>query len=181
MQKLFVAIIALAILSCNSKDKKEGEKEKDKTTAPLNMSGYTVDYSTSFEIGDPKNMETILGLWKMWDEGNLEPGKSLFADSVHFYLRDGNAIEGPLDSAFARMVDFRSTLTSVKSLIHTVVALKSTDKGDQWVLIWGNENSTDKGGKTESVELHEAWMFNKNGKISTVYQYGVTMPAAAPK
>ncbi len=90
-------------------------------------------------------------------------------------------IEGPLDSAFAGMVGFRSTLTSVKSTIHSVAALKSTDKGDQWVLIWGNETSTDKSGKTESVELHEAWMFAKNGKISTMYQYGALMPAAAPK
>src|SRR5258706_5181934 len=40
MQKLLVAIIALAIFSCNSKDKKEGET-KDKTADVLNTSGYT--------------------------------------------------------------------------------------------------------------------------------------------
>ena len=113
--------------------------------------------------------------------GTWNPVNHLFADSVHFYLRDGSMIEGPLDSAFAGMVGFRSTLTSVKSTIHSVAALKSTDKGDQWVLIWGNETSTDKSGKTESVELHEAWMFAKNGKISTMYQYGALMAAAAPK
>ncbi len=72
MQKLFVAIIALAIISCNSKDKKEGET-KDKTAVALNMSGYTADYSTSFETGDPKNMETILNLWKMWTNGTWNP------------------------------------------------------------------------------------------------------------
>jgi len=179
MQKLFVAIIALVILSCNSNDKKEGGETKEKTTEALNTSGYTMDYSSSFETGDPKNMEKILSLWKIWDEGNLEPGKSLFADSVHFYLRDGSVIDGPLDSAYAGMVGFRSTLTNVKSMVHSVAALKSTDKGDQWVLIWGNETSTDQSGKTESFELHEAWMFDKNGKISTMYQYGAMMPAAA--
>jgi len=182
MQKLLVAVIAFFILSCNSNDKKEKEddKGKDKTTQVLNMSGYTADYSTSFESGDPKNAEKVLALWKMWDDGNLAPGKSNFADSVHFYLRDGSMIEGPLDSAFAGMVGYRSTLSNVKSTIHSVAALKS-DKNDEWVLIWGNETSTDKNGKTESVELHEAWMFDKNGKVSTLYQYGAMMPAAKPK
>ena len=33
-------------------------------------------------MGDVKNAEAVLAFWKDWDNGNLEPSKEHFADSV---------------------------------------------------------------------------------------------------
>jgi len=52
--------------------------------AITNMSGYEATYSRSFEMGDAKNAEAVLAIWKDWDNGNLNPSKGLFADSVTF-------------------------------------------------------------------------------------------------
>jgi hypothetical protein len=64
--------------------------------------------------------------------------------------------------------------TAVNSSIHAIVPLKSTDKNEDWVAVWGTENRTDKKGKKETTELHEIWKINSDGKIALMYQYGAT-------
>lgn len=175
MQKFIVAIMALTIVSCNSDDKKTAEdgkvKEEAASTAPMNMSGYTPTYSASFEMGDPKHAEMVLELWKDFDNGNLAPSKGFFADTMHLYISDGTVIEGPRDSVVASVQGWRDMFSSVKSTVHAVMPVKSKDKNENWVLIWGTEVHTEKSsGKTDSVNLQETWRF-KAGKIDLLYQH----------
>jgi hypothetical protein len=51
------------------------------------------------------------------------------------------------------------------------MAVKSTDKNEHWVLIWGREIDTHKDGKVDSTELQETWMFDQNGKAALLYQF----------
>ena len=181
MQKTLVVVLSLLLFSCNSEDKKESET---KTTAKEtgSPSPYTATYSSKFEMGDNKNAEAILSAWKSWDEGNLQTSRKVFADTMHFYLRDGSEMHGPTDSTLAGAQAFRSTFTAVKSTVHAYMPLKSTDKNENWVCIWGTEVSTDKQGKVDSVGLQETWRFNKDGKIDLLYQFGRSLlPPAAPK
>jgi hypothetical protein len=60
-----------------------------------------------------------------------------------------------------------------------VMAVKSTDKNEDWVLIWGMETDTHKNGKIDSVNLQETWRINKDGKADLLMQY--MRPAAPPK
>ena len=51
------------------------------------------------------------------------------------------------------------------------MAVKSTDKKENWALIWGKEIDTDKKGKVDSFYLQETWRFNKDGQADLFFQY----------
>ena len=181
MQKILIAVLSVLLFSCNAEEKKETE---NKATTPEVSSTlpYTAIYSSKFEMGDAKNAEAILAAWKSWDDGNLQTSRKLFADTMHFYLRDGSEMHGPTDSTLAGAQLFRNTFSTVKSTVHMYMPLKSTDKNENWVCIWGTEVSTYKQGKIDSVGLQETWRFNKDGKIDLVYQFGRSLvPASTPK
>jgi hypothetical protein len=175
MKKMFIAAIAVILYACNAEEKTTpADETKAVASAPgviSNMSGYEANYSKSFEMGDAKHAETVLSLWKDFDNGNLEPSKALFADSVSFLVSDGSIIAGTRDSAVASVQAWRNTLSSVKSSVDAIFAVKSTDKNENWVSIWGKETSTDKKGKTDSIYLQESWRFNKDGKIDLMLQH----------
>jgi Mg2+/Co2+ transporter CorC len=186
MKKIFIASIVVLFYACNSEEKTTPVTEtKEVASAPAaisNMSGYTPTYSASFEMGDPKNAEAVLAIYKDWDNGNLEPSKMIFADSVSLFLNDGSMIAGLRDSAIAIMQDFRNMFSAIKSTVHGVFPVKSTDKNENWVCIWATEVNTTKKGKTDSVHLQETWRFNKDGKVDLIYQYGAkALPPKATK
>jgi len=176
MKRLLIFLIAFIVYSCNSGDNKttSSESKEAAAPAPLNTMGYTVDYSSSFQMGDQKNSEMILSLWKAWDSGDLSPAKTMFADTIHMYTMDGTVMGGGRDSVIAGGQAYRNMFTAVNSSIHAIVPLKSTDKNEDWVAVWGTENRTDKKGKKESTQLHEIWKINSDGKIALMYQYGAT-------
>jgi hypothetical protein len=175
MKQIFIIAFTICIIACNNAEKTTPEETKavseTKAAGISNFSGYTPTYSSSFEIGDVKNAEAILALWKDYDNGNLDPSKGHFADSVTFHTADGSIIAGPRDSAVANVQHYRDMFSAVKSTVHAITPLKS-DKGEEWVGIWGTEVNTDKKGKTDSIHLQETWRFNKDGKIDVFYQYG---------
>jgi hypothetical protein len=183
MQKILIALGAFALFSCNADEKKAPDaKEETKVASASSSLPYTATYSSQFEIGDAKNVEMIMNVWKAWDDGNLQASRKYFADTMHFYFRDGNKMAGPTDSTLAGGQMVRNLFTAVKSTIQAIVPLKSTDKNENWVCVWGTEVSTDKQGKTDSVDLQETWRLNKDGKVDLLYQYGrALVPMAASK
>jgi hypothetical protein len=186
MKKIFIASIGVLLYACNAEEKTtpagETKVVSSASDAISNMSGYEASYSKSFEMGEAKNAEAVLALWKDWDNGNLEPSKALFADSVSFLTSDGSVIAGPIDSAFGAMKSYREMFTTIKSTVSAIFPVKSTDKNENWVCIWGKEINTDKKGKTDSVFLQETWRFNKEGKINLLLQHmRVLKPAKASK
>ncbi len=126
-------------------------------------------------------METILKLWKSWDDGNLAGDSSLFADTIHMYTRDGSAMDGLSDSINAGAQQFRNMFTTVKSTVHAIFPVKSTDKNENWVCVWGTEVSTDKQGKVDSIGLQETWRFTKDGKVDMLLQYARPLVPPAQK
>jgi hypothetical protein len=51
------------------------------------------------------------------------------------------------------------------------MSLKSLDKDENVVCVWGNETFIDKDGKEYSQRVHEVWGFNSAGKVSMMLQY----------
>jgi hypothetical protein len=171
----FFAVIALAacnssdapkVQSATSTDSSSTEKPVEKVTYP-----YEMDYSSQFEMADPKNAQAILTLWKDWDNGNLSNSKDNFADTVTMHFPDGSMIHASRDSMIAMSQKTRDNFSHVVSQVHAVTSLKSTDKNENWVNVWGKEVDTHKDGKMDSVELMETWRFNKDGKADLLYQY----------
>jgi len=141
---------------------------------------YTADYSSDFEIGDAKNAQTLLELYKNWDNNTLNNSKSAFADNDTMYFSDGNMFAGSRDSLIAVAKKIRGQLGNVVDSVHAWVPLRSKDKNQQWVSIWTKEISTDAKGKKTARELHEVWRFDNNGKANLMYQYDQKPPKMPP-
>ena len=172
MKRMFVALLTVLLVACNN------EKTAEPTTAaaevkpnvPADMHGFTPKYSASFVMDSAANTETVLALWNEWKGGDLSASRSHFADTVAFFLADGSSMRGPTDSLIKGMQDYRSSFKGMEVNIEAVFAVKSTDKDENWVAVWGNEIQTDKKGKVDTVSLQETWRFNKAGKVDLMFQ-----------
>jgi len=183
--KKILAIASLAMLAaCNSPESAKTDdamKTSADSTAqvPDITSPYKIGYSSKFVIDDPNNAETLLTLWKDWDNGNLGAHKEIFADSVEMHFADGSMMHSTRDSIIAAAQNYRNSFATAVSSVDAVMAVKSTDKDENWALIWGKEIDTDKKGKIDSFYLQETWRFNKAGKANLFFQY--KQAAAPPK
>jgi hypothetical protein len=147
---------------------------KDTSASPASENltyAYTADYSSKWEVGNAKNAQLIMDLWKDWEMGDLSKSKDKFADTVNLYLADGSHMWGSRDSIIAQSQRFRDHYTSAKNKVDAFVPLKSVDKNESWVAVWGMETDTDKKGKVDSTNLHEVWRINKDGKADLLYQF----------
>lgn len=183
MKKILFLFSLAAFAACNSstESKEESTSTGDSATTASDNTNYqyTADYSSKFEMGNTKNVETIFGLYKDWDNNDLDNSKDKFADSVTMIFSSGDIMMGKRDSIIAQGKAFRNSLGTVSSQVHAVVPLRSTDKNEDWVLVWFKEYRTDASGKKDSIEFQETWRLNKEGKADLVYQY--QQNRAAPK
>jgi hypothetical protein len=182
MKKVLLAAAVAILAACNSNEPSATAETpnsgSDSTTHEIN-SPYPVNYSSKFTTGDPKNAESVLNLWKIWESGDLSAVKDIFADRLTLHLSDGSMMSGPRDSVIASGQKYRSSLASSVSSVDAIMAVKSTDKDENWALIWGKEINTDKKGKVDSSYLQETWRFNKDGKTDMMYQFRAS--ATPPK
>ena len=149
---------------------KTDDEGKMKVKNMDNMSyPYTADYSSNFVISNPANSKKILELWKDWDD-NAFDRHNYFADTVVMYLSDGMVIKGK-DSTMAGAKRFRGSMSTATSNVHAWIPLKSVDRNEDWVAVWGTEVDTYPDGKTDSRDLHEIWRFNKDGKVDLMRQF----------
>jgi hypothetical protein len=185
MKKIFLIAIIAALSSCNSSTQKKedamGTMSSDSTKRDDVGYPYPVDY-TNFEIGDLKHAQTILNIWKAWDNRDLASVKDSFADTLMLQLSDGSIINGSRDSVFSTLQSYQNNFTSIKSSVEAVMSIKglnkSTNQKENYVAIWGKEVRTPKNGKTDSVWLHEVWLINNEGKTNFVRQYSQAFPKA---
>jgi len=181
MKKPLLLIAAALIAACNGNpttvtaDKNNAKMDSGSSDRmkPI-QSPYQIMYSSSFVMDDPKNAETVLALWKSYDNGDLSTGRDFIADTMEINLWDGTSKRGPKDSVMAFVQAYRNTLASAVDQVNAVMAVKSTDKNEHWALIWGMEKDTHKNGKVDSVYLQETWRFNKDGKADLLYQFAQT-------
>ncbi|MFI5186114.1 MAG: hypothetical protein ACHQF0_05285 [Chitinophagales bacterium] len=175
MKKVLVLASLALFAACNSNEPAKNDSMKsgsDSTTTMQEInSPYAIGYSSKFAMDDPKNAETLLTLWKDWDNGNLSAHKDMFADSVEMHFADGSMMHTSRDSALANAQNYRNTFASSVDRVDAIMAVKSTDKNENWALIWGMEKDTDKKGKIDSFYLQETWRFNKDGKANLFYQF----------
>jgi hypothetical protein len=171
MKRILAALFVISLVACNN------EKTADTTAAgeskphvPANLYGFTPGYSASFVMDSAANTETVLALWKEWKAGDLSASRSHFADSVSFFLADGSRMSGPTDALLKGMQDYRSSFKGMEVVVDAAFAVKSTDKNENWVTIWGTEIQTDMKGKVDTVSLQETWRFNKAGKVDLMFQ-----------
>ena len=130
---------------------------------------YVGDFSLSFKMGDATYSNIILNLWKDWDDNQLTR-QDYFADTVTMWLSDVSVTHGKAAN-LEGATKFRGGLSKSKSTLHAWVPLYSIDVKFNMVAVWGIEEDTHADGKVESVEIHEVWWFNKDGKVVGMRQW----------
>jgi hypothetical protein len=175
MKRLLVTICALALVFvCKESVAQQKQMKKqvkmnkvvrmDKMSYP-----YTAGYSSDFTIGNPADAKKILELWKDFDNNTFD-AHDYFADTAVMYFPDGTMAKGK-DSILAGATQFRSSMSSVTSTLDAWVPLKSVDRNENWVAVWGTETDTSPDGKVEKRDIHEIWRFNKDGKVDFMKQF----------
>jgi hypothetical protein len=73
----------------------------------------------------------------------------------------------------------RGGFTSATSALDAWVPLKSVDRNEDWVALWGHEDDVLTDGSKQKRELHEIWRINKDGKIDYMQQW-TAVPTPPP-
>ena len=173
MRKIFLVLAGAALFTaCNNETKPastgSGDSSSVKSAPTL---AYTPEYSASFKMGNPEYSTMIVqGSWKDWEMNTMDNMKSWIADTILAFQSDNSMVKG-VDSLQARWKRGRAGYTSVIDTVHAVMSTYSTDKNEDWVLVWAKEIDTDTKGKTDTVEIMETWRINKDGKADRLYQY----------
>jgi hypothetical protein len=172
MKKILLLLTGAALfVACNNEKKTDaGNTDAKKDMAPITLA-YTPAYSSSFEMGNPAYATMIVqGSWKDWEKNTMDNMKSWVADTIVAFHSDNTMAKG-VDSLMARWKRGRANYTSVIDSIDAVMPVYSTDKKENWVLVWAREINTDKKGKTDTSAVMETWRINKDGKADMLLQY----------
>ncbi len=173
MKKFFLVLSAAALFTaCNNEKEDADEKgmDKEQTAVTIKMP-YTAAYSASFVMGNPDYATSIVqGSWKDWETNNLDNMKSWVADTVRVMHSDNTMVMGA-DSLMARWKSGRAKYSSVIDSVDAVIPVYSTDKKENWVLVWAREINTNLDGKIDTIAIMETWRINKDGKADMLLQY----------
>lgn len=192
MKKLLIPFVTVAFifsafesLAQDTKVKQKDDKVKvksesaDGTEIKVKVEGpgaanimypYTAEYSSQFVPGNPQHAKLILDMWKMWDDNQLDLQESFIADTIVMEAPDGQALRGK-ENFMKESKAYRSGFSSMKSSVETWIPLRSVDRNENWVAIWGREAATNSNGVTSTNLIHEIWRINKDGKIDFMRQY----------
>jgi len=172
MQKIILVFcFAMLAMACNNEKKESAESKETAETKPGVPLSLPASYSSSFEMGNSAYTAMIVqGSWKDWQDNTLDNMKSWLADTVTAYLSNNILIKG-VDSLAANWKRGRANYTSIKDNIDAAMAVRSTDKKEDWVLIWATEYSIDKTGKKDTTSVMETWRINKDGKADLLLQH----------
>lgn len=164
-------MIAGTLTACNNDTKVAASSTETKSVSTPPALAYTPAYSASFEIGKPEYATMIVqGSWKDWENNTMNNMKSWVADTIVAFHSDNTMISGA-DSLIARWKRGRAGYASVIDTIDAVMPVYSTDKKENWVLVWAKEINTDTKGKTDTTYLQETWRINKDGKADLLLQF----------
>jgi hypothetical protein len=172
MRKIFLLPAAIAvIMSCNNGAAKSEAGDDSSTVKTEVTLPYTAAYSSSFTMGNPEHSAIILkGSWKDWEMNTLDDMKSWAADTLTVYHSDNTMVKG-IDSLAARWKRGRAKYSAVETTIDAVMPVYSTDKKENWVLVWATEVDTKLDGKKDTAYVMETWRMNKDNKADLLYQF----------
>lgn len=130
---------------------------------------YTASYSSNFSIGKSANAKMILQLYKDFEKADWSKD-SWFADTLFVILPDGNTLRGK-EAALAEFRKEREGLNSAEFTFDAIIPLKSVDRNENWVALWGSLKGSPKDSGESAMLLNDfqsIWRINKDGKINFI-------------
>ncbi|HEV7621240.1 MAG TPA: hypothetical protein VGO09_05885 [Flavisolibacter sp.] len=173
MRKLLLLIICIVTGTQFCLAQKEKTKEKTKGSNP--SFAYTASYSSQFALGSQDYSSVVLNAWKGYDNNTWDVMADNISDTVTAMLFDGTVIKGK-DNFLNGIKGYRGSFSAVNSTVEAWLPVKSLDRDQQWVCIWGTETDTKADGSTQKIALHELWRFNKDGKVDYLRQFTQQLP-----
>lgn len=171
MKKFLLLLAVGATLYACDNDKKDDAEDDDMVSQKEVTLPLTADYSSSFEMGNPEYSAMILqGSWKDWADNKLENMKNWLADTVVAFHSDNSMVKGA-DNLMADWIEARARYSSSIDTINAVMAVRSIDKKEDWVLVWATAIDTKMDGTVDTVGVQETWRINKDGKADLLLQY----------
>ena len=167
MKKLFIAFLALALFSCNNKEKTASTGEGNTTETPKYP--YTIDHPDNWDIGSTANTMVALSALKAFEEGKLDESMTYFADSVRVMM-DGLDKNMSKDSLKAMLVPQREMYKSMRIKMEDWESVISKDKTEEWVTLWYKQYWETTAGVTDSMSVIDDLKINK-GKIERLAEY----------
>ena len=131
---------------------------------------YTAGYSSKFALADASYSDKVLTLWKDFENNTLDKHIDMLSDTVSMILFSGDVVKGKAEN-LKDVKEFRNSIKDYKVTVDAWLSVKSLDRDQNAVLVWGDESFTDKDGKKVQQRVHEVWIFNSAGKISMMMQY----------
>lgn len=171
MNKVFLGFALLSVLaSCNNETKEPAAKEDMAGITIPNLS-MPASYSSSFKLGNPEYAAAIVqGSWKDWDDNKLDNMKNWVADTIVAFHSNNMVVRG-LDSLMARWKTTRAEYSAVADTVNAVIPVYSTDKNENWVLVWATSYGTKTDGTKDTAAIMETWRINKDGKADLLLQF----------
>ena len=170
--KITVLLLCLFfILSCGqdqATDKTTENKAEQAPAAstepqPLTPLTYPALYS-NWEIGKRDNMNTVLSLYKAWDESSVDNIKNLFADSVILDLPGGRRVTSSRDNITDVLIKYRKSFAETSNQVISIYPVLNKETNDEWVAALLYNKWTYKDNKRDSSLFQDLWKL-QNGKI----------------
>jgi hypothetical protein len=172
MRKFFLVLTVTSIVTaCKDETKPAAPAEDVQVKAAMSLP-YVPTYSSSFKMGDHPEYCTMIaqGSWKDWENNTMDNMKSWVADTIVAFHSDNTMVKGA-DSLIARWKVGRAKYSSVSDSIEAIMPVYSTDKDENWVLVWAKETNVKTDGTKETANVMETWRINKDGKADLLLQY----------
>jgi hypothetical protein len=175
MQKTIICCLLLCGAACNS-DTKNSEKKDTATTGEpkieMTSSAATTASSSlppyvvfkNWEVGDPRNAELVLNVYKAWDKNTPGEMATYFADSAAYDLPDGNRRTTNNKNVEATFRKWRSGYKETSNIPFSLISLHSKDRQQDWVIAWTWNKWTTKAGGKDSMLYCDNWRI-RDGKI----------------
>ena len=128
---------------------------------PYTATDDNYNYSGSFEVNNNDHLAIVEGFLDALVSRNFEAASGYLADSVYFVFPDGNLMNTVKDSVIAMASQYFGK--NDISIAYTAgVPVRSTDKNQDWVLLWTDETIVNPEGKKTEVSYHDVYRIVDN-------------------
>jgi len=160
---------AILISACNNSVTNTPQTKSETSDSGIYFA-YSPIYSNGYRPGNYQLVKTVTDFWRAFENGDVRTTGKSFADDITFVYPD-KVISGKRDTVLSQVKQIRDSYSAVQSFVYSWMPAKAKDHDEDWVFIWGRQEYTDKDLQLKSIEVHEIWQFNKEGKIIFVQQY----------
>ena len=125
---------------------------------------YTPSYSNKWAIDDSTKSNVIMKFLDRWEHNNID--SSFFSNWVYYkYTWEKNA------SMLSKLKQERDKFAQWKIVVSSIAPLKSTDRNENWVAVYGSVNKKDFKGNASVTNFTQWYKVDKDLKISFLKEF----------